>query len=75
MRPLAQAMGYLLAYDEMPTEEELEDPEGPGFGFDDPAGWADIDPEMWEAWQKWDRDPSVLEALLKAREEAKKEGK
>ena len=46
MRPLSQAMGYLLAYDEMPTEKELEDPRGPGFEFNDPAGWADIDPEV-----------------------------
>jgi hypothetical protein len=45
MRPLSQAMGYLLAYDEMLTEKELEDPRGPGFEFNDPAGWADIDPE------------------------------
>jgi hypothetical protein len=45
VRPLSQAMGYLLAYDEMPTEKELEDPRGPGFEFSDPAGWADIDPE------------------------------
>jgi hypothetical protein len=65
MRPLAQAMGNLLAYDEMPTEEELEDPEGPGFGFDDPAGWADIDPEMWEAWLKSANDPEVWNEFIK----------
>jgi hypothetical protein len=67
MRPLAQAMGNLLAYDEMPTEEELEDPEGPGFGFDDPAGWADIDPEMWEAWLKSAKAPEVWDEFIKGK--------
>jgi hypothetical protein len=52
MRPLAQATGNLLTYDEMPTEKELEDPEGPCFEFNDPAAWGDIDPEMTEAFLK-----------------------
>jgi hypothetical protein len=72
MRPLAQAMGYLLAYDELPTEKELEDPEGPGFEFNDPAGWADIDPEAGEAWLKSARDPKVWGEFLQERE---KEGR
>jgi hypothetical protein len=72
MRPLSQAMGNLLAYDEMPTEEELEAPDGPGFEFNDPAGWADIDPEMWEAWLKGATNPEMWEAWLKAREATKK---
>jgi hypothetical protein len=56
MRPLSRAMGYLLAYDEMPTEKELESYDGPGFNFDDPAGWADIDPEAWEEWLKYAKE-------------------
>jgi hypothetical protein len=74
MRPLAQAMGNLLAYDETPTEQELEDPAGPGFEFNDPAGWADINPEMWEAWLKGATNPEIWE-WLKAREATKKGAK